>query len=86
MPEKRIIHGQLTHPRRLPTRESGGGVQWAPIERQRGGQLDHANAEIIQIARGMLRRIEYWICLVESPALMSPPFRSSLDGLRAAAA
>ena len=57
MPEKRITRGP-THPSAsVADAESGGGVQWAPIERQRAAQLDHANAEIIQIARGMLTRI-----------------------------
>ena len=36
--------------------ETSGGIRWTPIERWHTGRLDHANIEIIQVARGMLTR------------------------------
>ena len=37
--------------------ENSGGMRWTPIERWRMGRLDHANVEIIRVARGLLTRI-----------------------------
>jgi hypothetical protein len=57
MPQKRITRAPSDPPKSVARAESGRGGEWAPIERQRARQLDRANAEIIQIARGMLTRI-----------------------------
>lgn len=49
---------RLMDPReRVGEFDSSEDIRWAPAERQHAGRIDHANAEIIRIARGMLDRI-----------------------------
>jgi hypothetical protein len=58
MPQgRRITRKPIDPDESVDAASSGGGARWAPIERGHGTRLDHANLEIIQVARGLLTRI-----------------------------